>query len=64
MKTVGDWQLREAESRYNIQWTFAALYDGLLAASTESSGILIITGFVATRTKGLQEGWSFTFPLA
>jgi rhamnogalacturonyl hydrolase YesR len=33
MKTVGDWQLREAESRYNIQWTFAALYDGLLAAS-------------------------------
>jgi unsaturated rhamnogalacturonyl hydrolase len=33
MKTVGDWQLREAESRYNIGWTFAALYDGLLTAS-------------------------------
>ena len=33
MKTVGDWQLREAESRYNVQWTFAALYDGLLSAS-------------------------------
>jgi unsaturated rhamnogalacturonyl hydrolase len=33
MKTVADWQLKEAESRYNIQWTFAALYDGMLAAS-------------------------------
>lgn len=33
MKRVADWQLKEAESRYNIDWTFAALYDGLLAAS-------------------------------
>src|SRR6266567_7445375 len=33
MKTVADWQLKEADSRYNTQWTFAALYDGLLAAS-------------------------------
>ena len=33
MKIVADWQLKESESRYNIQWTFAALYDGLLAAS-------------------------------
>jgi unsaturated rhamnogalacturonyl hydrolase len=33
MKRVADWQLKESESRYNIQWTFAALYDGLLAAS-------------------------------
>jgi unsaturated rhamnogalacturonyl hydrolase len=33
MKAVADWQLKEAESRYNIQWTFAALYDGMLAAS-------------------------------
>ena len=33
MKKVADWQLKESESRYNIQWTFAALYDGLLAAS-------------------------------
>jgi rhamnogalacturonyl hydrolase YesR len=33
MKLVADWQLKESESRYNIQWTFAALYDGLLAAS-------------------------------
>jgi len=33
MKTVADWQLKESESRYNIDWTFAALYDGLLAAS-------------------------------
>ena len=33
MKKVADWQLRQAEGRYNIQWTYAALYDGLLAAS-------------------------------
>jgi rhamnogalacturonyl hydrolase YesR len=33
MKKVADWQLKESESRYNIGWTFAALYDGLLAAS-------------------------------
>lgn len=33
MKKVADWQLKEAESRYNIDWTFAALYDGLLGAS-------------------------------
>src|SRR5579862_3672570 len=33
MKKVADWQLKESESRYNVGWTFAALYDGLLAAS-------------------------------
>ncbi len=33
IKTVADWQLKHAESHYNIQWTFAALYDGMLAAS-------------------------------
>ena len=33
MKSVADWQLKHAESHYNIQWTFAALYDGMLAAS-------------------------------
>jgi unsaturated rhamnogalacturonyl hydrolase len=33
MKKVADWQLKDAEGRYNIQWTYAALYDGLLAAS-------------------------------
>jgi rhamnogalacturonyl hydrolase YesR len=33
MKKVADWQLKESEGRYNIQWTFAALYDGLLATS-------------------------------
>ena len=33
MKKVADWQLQHAEGRYNIQWTYAALYDGLLAAS-------------------------------
>lgn len=33
MKKVADWQLHEAEGKYNIGWTYAALYDGLLAAS-------------------------------
>ncbi len=33
MKKVADWQLSSAEGHYNIQWTYAALYDGLLAAS-------------------------------
>src|SRR5580700_6507067 len=33
MKKVADWQVKESESRYNIGWTFAALYDGMLAAS-------------------------------
>jgi len=34
MKKVGDWQLHVAEPKFNSQWTFAALYDGLLAVST------------------------------
>lgn len=33
MKKVADWQLKEAEGYYDIDWTYAALYDGLLAAS-------------------------------
>ena len=33
VKKVADWQLKQAEGRYNIQWTYAALYDGMLAAS-------------------------------
>lgn len=33
MKKVADWQLQHAEGKYNIGWTYAALYDGLLAAS-------------------------------
>jgi unsaturated rhamnogalacturonyl hydrolase len=33
MKLVADWQLKHAETHYNIGWTYAALYDGLLAAS-------------------------------
>jgi rhamnogalacturonyl hydrolase YesR len=32
-KMVADWQLARAEVDFNQQWTFAALYDGLLAAS-------------------------------
>jgi hypothetical protein len=30
---VADWQLAHAEDKFNQQWTFAALYDGMLAAS-------------------------------
>ena len=33
MKKVGDWQLRVGEANFNNEWTFAALYDGLIAAS-------------------------------
>lgn len=33
MKKVADWQLATGEQEFNRQWTFAALYDGLLAAS-------------------------------
>ncbi len=33
MKKVGDWQVKVAEPNFNKQWTFAALYDGLFAAS-------------------------------
>jgi unsaturated rhamnogalacturonyl hydrolase len=47
MKKVADWQLREAEGKYNIQWTYAALYDGFLAAS-------IATGDQRYRDRVLQ----------
>ncbi|KAF9283089.1 hypothetical protein BGZ68_005575 [Mortierella alpina] len=33
LKKVADWQLRVAEPKFNPQWPFAALYDGLIAAS-------------------------------
>ncbi len=33
MVKVADWQLRESEAKFNRGWTFATLYDGLLAAS-------------------------------
>ena len=33
MKKVADWQLRVVEPKFNSQWTFAALYEGLLSAS-------------------------------
>jgi len=32
-RKVADWQLARAESTFNQQWTYAALYDGLIAAS-------------------------------
>lgn len=36
MKKVADWQVATGEKRFNQQWTFAALYDGLLAYSKET----------------------------
>ncbi|HEY0306732.1 MAG TPA: glycoside hydrolase family 88 protein [Acidobacteriaceae bacterium] len=33
MTQVADWQISVAQSKFNQQWTYAALYDGLLAAS-------------------------------
>ncbi|GGA59296.1 glycosyl hydrolase family 88 [Edaphobacter acidisoli] len=33
MTKVADWQLKESEAKFNRQWTFAALYDGLIATS-------------------------------
>jgi unsaturated rhamnogalacturonyl hydrolase len=33
MKLVADWQIKHSNDRYNIDWTYAALYDGLLAAA-------------------------------
>ena len=36
MRKVADWQLAQAASKFNQQWTYAALYDGLLAVSRET----------------------------
>ncbi len=33
MRKVADWQIAYAEPRFNQQWTYAPLYDGLLATS-------------------------------
>ncbi|HXB62239.1 MAG TPA: glycoside hydrolase family 88 protein [Acidobacteriaceae bacterium] len=33
-RKVADWQLAHSESLFNQQWTYAALYDGMLAATT------------------------------
>jgi rhamnogalacturonyl hydrolase YesR len=33
MQKVADWQLARSEQKFNQQWTYAALYDGMLAAS-------------------------------
>ncbi|KAG0346834.1 hypothetical protein BG005_000507 [Podila minutissima] len=33
MKKVANWQLRVAEPKFNSKWTFATLYDGLIATS-------------------------------
>ena len=33
MARVADWQLKQAEEKFSTDWTYAALYDGLLAVS-------------------------------
>jgi rhamnogalacturonyl hydrolase YesR len=33
VRKVADWQLARSEQTFNQQWTYAALYDGMLAAS-------------------------------
>jgi unsaturated rhamnogalacturonyl hydrolase len=33
MRKVADWQLAHSQPKFNQQWTYAALYDGLIAAS-------------------------------
>ena len=33
MRMVADWELSTAEATFNQQWTYAALYDGLIAAT-------------------------------
>jgi len=38
IKKVADWQLKEAQPSFNRLWTYAAMYDGLLAAS-DATGI-------------------------
>lgn len=36
VKKVADWQLSVAEPKFNQLWTYAALYDGFIAASEET----------------------------
>jgi rhamnogalacturonyl hydrolase YesR len=38
IKKVADWQVKEAQPSFNRLWTYAAMYDGLLAAS-DATGI-------------------------
>ncbi len=53
-RKVGDWQLIHSRAKFNQQWTFAALYDGLLAASK-------VTGDPRYRDAVSQagDGWSW-----
>ena len=38
IKKVASWQLKVAEPSFNRLWTYAAMYDGLLAASDATGG--------------------------
>jgi unsaturated rhamnogalacturonyl hydrolase len=57
VRKVADWQLGHSQSKFNQQWTFAALYDGLLAASK-------LTGDVRYQDAVVQAangwGWKLT----
>jgi rhamnogalacturonyl hydrolase YesR len=57
MKKVADWQLRVAEPEFNGQWTYAALYDGLLAASVTTGDSRYRD---AVRQFGEQQHWKLT----
>jgi rhamnogalacturonyl hydrolase YesR len=48
---VADWQLAQSEEKFNQQWTFAALYDGFLAASTLTSDAKYHDAMVKMGTK-------------
>ena len=56
MRKVADWQVRTGEPHYNQQWTYAALYDGLLAASR-------VTGDPRYRDSVLQMAQGFHWQL-
>jgi unsaturated rhamnogalacturonyl hydrolase len=53
MHKVADWQLAAAQSKFNQKWTYAALYDGLLAAS-RATGDPKYTNAVTTISDGFD----------
>ncbi|KAF9968267.1 hypothetical protein BGZ73_000199 [Actinomortierella ambigua] len=55
MKKVADWQLRVAESKFDSHWTFATLYDGLIAASA-TTGNPLYRG--AVKRYADQQNWT------
>ena len=54
IKKVGDWEVKTAEPHFNRLWTYAALYDGLIAAS-RTTGDLAYSNAVLKFSE--QEKW-------